>query len=64
MIRGLEHLCYEERLRELFSLVKRRLQGNLIAALQYFNRAYKKDEDWLFSRACSDRTRGDGFKLK
>ena len=56
MIRGLEHLSYEDRLRELglFSLEKRRLWGDLIAAFQYIKGAYKRAGERLFSRACSN----------
>ena len=66
MIRGLEHLSYEEKLRQLglFSLEKRRLWGDLIAAFQYMKGAYRKAGDGLCTRVCSDRTRGKGFKLK
>ncbi|PKU46392.1 hypothetical protein llap_3319 [Limosa lapponica baueri] len=65
MIRGLEHLSYEDRLREvgLFSLETRRPWGDLIAAFQYLKGDYKKAGEGLFTRACSDRMRDNGFKL-
>jgi len=59
MIRGLERLSCEERLRELglFSLENRRLWGVLIAAFQYLKGPIGKDGESIFSRACCDRTR-------
>jgi len=66
VIRGLEHLSYEERLTEsgLFSLQNRRHRGDLIAAFQYPKGAYMKAGDGHFTRPCNDRTRSNGFKLK
>jgi len=48
----------------LFSLEKRRPQGDLTEASQYLKGAYRKGEEGHFTRVWSDRTKGNGFKLK
>lgn len=66
MVRGLEHLCWKDRLIKLglFSLKERRLQGHLIAAFQYIKESHKKDGERHFITACSGRTRENNFKVK
>lgn len=66
IIRGMEPFSREETLRQLglFILEKRRLWNYLITAFQYLKEASKKDEEGLVTRACSDRTRKNGFNLR
>ncbi|TRZ23724.1 hypothetical protein HGM15179_003375, partial [Zosterops borbonicus] len=63
---GLEHISYEDRLREMgqFSLEKRRVRGYLITVFQYLKGPCKRAKEGVFTTACGDRTREDGFKLK
>ena len=59
----LEHLFREGRLRELklFSLEKRRLMRDPIAASWYLTGAYRKSKEGLFIRVYNNRTKGNGF---
>ena len=65
MIQVMEHLSYEDRLRELglISLEKRRLWLDLRVTFQYLKGGCKKERDRLFSRVCCDRIRGDGLQI-
>lgn len=66
MLKGLEHLSQEERLRglELVSLEQKRLRGNLINVLNTRREGAKMMKPGSSQLVLSDRAKGSGHKLK
>jgi len=64
MIKGLENLPYEERLKELglFSPETRRLGGHLITVFQYLKGICKQHGGSLSTRSHMEKTSGNGCK--
>lgn len=65
MIKGLDNLFYEERLKELghFSLEKKRLRADLIKVSQYLKGSYKEDRGFLFITKHMEKTSDNEYKL-
>lgn len=66
MVRELEHLSYEGRLRELgvFQSGEEEAPGTPWSILQYIKEAYKRAGEGFFPEECSDGMRGHSLQLK
>lgn len=67
MLKDLEHLLHEKRLRNLslFSLRKRRMRGYLISVYTYLRGSGRQvNQSGLFSAVYNDRTKSNGLKFE
>lgn len=66
MVRELEYLSCEERLRELgvFQSREEKAPGTPWSTLQYIKGAYKRAGKEFFPEECTDRMRGHSLQLK
>lgn len=64
MVRGLEHLWYEYRLRIRADTSRDDCSGETLQHLLVLKGGYKKAEEGLYTGAHNSRTMGNDFKLK
>jgi len=65
MTQGLEPACWEERLRVgVVQPGEEKAAGRTSCSLSTYKRDYKKDGGRLFTKVCSDRRKGNSFKLE
>ncbi|GAB0196369.1 hypothetical protein GRJ2_002102200 [Grus japonensis] len=65
MIKGLENLANEERLKEfsLFFPEKSKLRRDLITVFQYLTGIYREDRGSVFTKKHMEKTRSNRYKL-
>lgn len=63
MIKGLENLPHEERLKELDLSSMEKAYGDLIKVFQYLEGRYKEERGSFFTWRHMEKTRSNGYKL-
>lgn len=63
MIKGLENLPYQERLKELGLFSLKKAYADLILVYQYLKGSYREEGGPLFTRSHTEKTKDNRYKL-